>query len=74
MKIPVKGIFKYSVDDIAHWAGMSPGKCKNILNTLQNRNLITIFHDRIEIPNIHAVSRIVTVSRNSQEGQSSFLP
>ena len=66
-----KRVFKHSVDDIAHWAGMSPDKCKSVLNSLQDKNLITVYQDRIEVPNIHAISRIVTVSRNSQEEQDS---
>ncbi len=60
-------IFRTSVDDIAHWAGMSPDKCKQILHQFANQRRVELFEDRIVIRNINDFSRFVQSRRRTQQ-------
>lgn len=59
--------FSASVDDIAHWAGMSPDKCKQILHHFANQRRIELFDDRIIVKNINDFSRFVQSRRRTQQ-------
>jgi len=60
-------IFKTSVDDIAHWAGMSPDKCKQILQHFANQRRIELYEDRIVVKNINDFGRFVQSRRRNQQ-------
>lgn len=57
--------FKTSVDDIAHWAGMSPEKCRTILNHFMIQRRVDIFDDRIVVRNISDFVRFVSSKRRN---------
>ncbi|MBN2050704.1 MAG: Crp/Fnr family transcriptional regulator [Spirochaetales bacterium] len=60
--------FETSVDDIAHWAGMSPDKCRQVLNHFVTQRRVEIFKDRIVVKNINDFARFVSSRRNKQRG------
>ena len=62
-------IFRNSVNDIAHWAGMTPDRCREILNHFQEQRRVSVFQDHIEVTNIHDLIRFVTSRRKVQENQ-----
>lgn len=64
-----KRVFRNSVADIAHWAGMSTDRCRNILNHFVDQRRAAVFQDRIEIVNIHDLTRFVASKRKIQEEQ-----
>ncbi|MCG8454071.1 MAG: Crp/Fnr family transcriptional regulator [Spirochaetales bacterium] len=64
-----KRIFNHSVADIAHWAGMSPDRCREILNHFQEQRRVSVFQERIEVTNIHDLARFVSSRRKVQESQ-----
>ncbi|MCK5250850.1 MAG: Crp/Fnr family transcriptional regulator [Spirochaetaceae bacterium] len=66
-----KRMFNHSVADIAHWAGMSPDRCREILNHFQEQSRVSVFQDRIEVTNIHDLTRFVSSRRKLQENQES---
>ena len=55
--------FNASVDDIAHWAGMSTDKCKQVLNHFANQRRIEMMQDKIVVKNINDFSRFVNSRR-----------
>ena len=61
--------FSSSIDDIAHWAGMSPAKCRDILNHFASQRRIELYPDRIAVQNINDFARFVQSRRNSQKGE-----
>lgn len=60
--------FAASVDDIAHWAGMSVDKCRQVLNHFVTQRRVEIFQDRIVVKNINDFARFVNSRRNKQHG------
>jgi CRP/FNR family transcriptional regulator, cyclic AMP receptor protein len=60
--------FHTSVDDIAHWGGMSPEKCKSVLARFVGQGRIEIFSDKIVLKNINDFARFVSAQRRHQEG------
>ena len=60
-------IFKTSVDDIAHWAGMSPEKCRTILNHFSMQRRVEIFNDTINVRNISDFIRFVNSRRRNSK-------
>ena len=64
-----KRVFNHSVADIAHWAGMSPDRCRDILNHFIEQRRVSVFQDRIEVTNIHDLARFVSSRRKVQESQ-----
>jgi CRP/FNR family cyclic AMP-dependent transcriptional regulator len=68
-----KRMFNHSVADIAHWAGMSPDKCRDILNHFQEQQRVSVFQDQIEVTNIHDLIRFVSSRRKLQENQETQL-
>ena len=57
--------FKTSVEDIAHWAGMSPERCRTILNHFMLQRRVDIFEDRIIVRNISDFIRFVNSRRRN---------
>jgi len=55
--------FKASIDDIAHWAGMSPDKCNEIMNHFASQRRIEIQKDKIIVKNINDFARFVNSKR-----------
>jgi len=58
--------FNTSVDDIAHWAGMSPDKCRQVLNHFVTQRRVELFIDHIVVKNINDFARFVNSRRNKQ--------
>jgi CRP-like cAMP-binding protein len=56
-----------TVDDIAHWAGMSPGQCKEVINHFVAQRRVDLFENRILIKNINDFSRFVRARRRAEE-------
>jgi len=61
--------FKSSIEDIAHWAGMSPDKSREILNHFASQRRIELYGDRIVVQNINDFARFVQSRRNAQKGE-----
>ncbi|MCL2006768.1 MAG: Crp/Fnr family transcriptional regulator [Treponema sp.] len=59
--------FNSSVNDIAHWAGMTENETRDILSTFANQRRIEIFQDKIVVKNINDFSRFVNSRRKKQE-------
>lgn len=51
--------FQTSVDDIAHWAGMSVDKCRQVINHFVSQRRIELFQNKIVVKNINDFSRFV---------------
>ncbi len=58
--------FRASVDDIAHWAGMSTEQCRTILNHFVTQRRIELYPDRIVVKNINDFARFVNSRRKNQ--------
>ncbi|MBA7675194.1 CRP-like cAMP-activated global transcriptional regulator [subsurface metagenome] len=59
--------FKTTVDDIAHWAAISPAKCREVLDHFMNQGRIELYPDRILVRNINDFARFVSSRRKHQE-------
>ena len=59
--------FKTTVDDVAHWAGISPVKCSEVINHFVSQRRIELFPDRIIVKNINDFARFVSTRRRNQE-------
>ncbi len=55
--------FKVTVDDVAHWAGMSPPQVQTILGHFANQRRVEMFPDRIMVRNISDFIRFVNSKR-----------
>jgi len=55
--------FNTSPSDIAHWAGISPAKCMEVVNHFINQRRLEVFNDRIVVRNIADFSRFVNSRR-----------
>ncbi|MDR1253390.1 MAG: Crp/Fnr family transcriptional regulator [Treponema sp.] len=56
--------FRTTVDDVAHWAGMSITETRDTLNHFVTQRRVEIFPDHIIVKNINDFSRFVTSRRN----------
>ena len=59
-------VFMTTVDDIAHWGGVSPSESKRILNQFASQRRLEIFPDKIIVQNINDFARFVSSKRRSQ--------
>ncbi len=59
--------FKTTVDDIAHWAAISPEKCREVINHFINQRRVELFPERIVVRNINDFQRFVKSRRRRQE-------
>jgi CRP/FNR family transcriptional regulator, cyclic AMP receptor protein len=55
--------FKVTIEDVAHWAGMSPQEVQTILGHFSNQRRVELFPDRIVVRNISDFSRFVSTRR-----------
>jgi len=55
--------FNTTVDDIAHWAGMSVSQAKDIINHFVTQRRMEVFTDKIIVKNINDFSRFVASRR-----------
>ena len=62
-KTTEKREFKTSVDDIAHWAGMTIAETRDILSHFTNQRRVEMYPDRIVVKNINDFSRFVSSRR-----------
>ncbi len=59
-------VFEVSIDDVAHWAGISPEKTRDIINQLITQNKIEVTPGRIMVRNIHDLKRFVQSRRRER--------
>ncbi len=59
--------FFTTVDDIAHWAGMSPAKCREVMNHFVSQRRVEIYPDKIVVKNINDFARFVNSRRKQRE-------
>lgn len=59
--------FNASIDDIAHWAGMSSDECNQVLHGFASQRRIEIQHDKIIVQNINDFARFVASRRKHKE-------
>jgi CRP/FNR family cyclic AMP-dependent transcriptional regulator len=52
-----------TIDDIAHWAGIPPAKCKSVIDHFIGQGRVELFQDRIIIKNINDFVRFVNSKR-----------
>jgi len=62
-KTSEKREFKTTVDDVAHWAGMSVAAAREIIGHFVTQRRVEIFPDRIFVKNINDFSRFVNSRR-----------
>lgn len=62
--------FANSVADIAHWAGITPARCREIINHFQKKNRLSVTQTKIIVTNIHDFERLVKTQRNLQGAES----
>ena len=56
-----------TVDDIAHWAGMPPEKCRAVINHFVSQRRIEVLPDKIVVRNVNDFSRFVASRRRHLE-------
>ncbi len=59
--------FKTTVDDIAHWAGMSVNQARDIINHFVTQRRVEIFPNIIAVKNINDFSRFVNSRRKKYD-------
>ena len=59
--------FKTTVDDMAHWAGIPPAQCREVLNHFVTLRWIELRPDTIALKNINNFARFVNSRRKHQE-------
>jgi CRP-like cAMP-binding protein len=59
--------FQATVDDVAHWAGMSVAAARDTLNHFVTQRRVEILNDCIVVKNINDFSRFVNSRRNKGE-------
>jgi CRP/FNR family transcriptional regulator, cyclic AMP receptor protein len=55
--------FKTTVDDIAHWAGMSGDQARDIINHFVTQRRVELFQDKIVVKNVNDFMRFVNSRR-----------
>ena len=55
--------FKTSVEDVAHWAGMTVNETRDILNHFTTQRRVEMYSDKIIVKNINDFSRFVSSRR-----------
>jgi CRP-like cAMP-binding protein len=58
---------KTTVDDMAHWAGLPTGQCREVLNRFVAQHRIEVHPDRIHVKKINEFARLVSSRRKQQE-------
>jgi CRP/FNR family cyclic AMP-dependent transcriptional regulator len=52
-----------SIDDIAHWAGIPPAKCKSVIDHFITQGKVQVIQDRIVVSNMNDIVRFVNSKR-----------
>ena len=55
--------FKVTMDDVAHWAGMSPAEVQTLIGHFANQRRLEVFPDKIVVKNINDFIRFVNSRR-----------
>ena len=55
--------FDVSIDDVAHWAGVNPQRCREALNHFATQRRIEIGKSQITVHNINELARFVSTRR-----------
>ena len=58
--------FKNSVEDVAHWAGMTVKQTREVLSNFVTQRRVEIYPDRIAVKNINDFSRFVNSRRKKE--------
>ncbi len=58
--------FYTTADDVAHWAGISPEKSREVLNHFASQRRVEILQDHIVVKNINDFARFVRSRRKQQ--------
>lgn len=56
-------VFETTQDDIAHWAGLSVDKTKEVISHLVSQRRMEVFRDKIVVKNINELARFVASRR-----------
>ena len=56
-----------TIEDIAHWAGMTPVKCKEIINHFVAQRRLELFPTKITVKNISDFTRFVSSRRKQKD-------
>ena len=59
-------VFQTSIDDIAHWAGLSPQECHKVLDHFAGQRRLELYEDKIIVKNINEFQRFVNSRRKKQ--------
>jgi CRP-like cAMP-binding protein len=59
--------FTLTIDDIAHWAAISPDECRRVLNHFASQRRLELYDDRIVVKNINEFQRFVKSRRKDQK-------
>lgn len=65
---PVRS-FNTNVDGVAHWAGMTPEQCREVLNHFVTQRRVEIYPDRVVVQNINDFARFVGSRRSQQKDE-----
>ncbi len=57
--------YQVTVDDVAHWAGVDPQRCREVLNHFASQGRIEMGRKHITVGNINELSRFVATRRKS---------
>jgi CRP/FNR family transcriptional regulator, cyclic AMP receptor protein len=55
--------FKVTIDDVAHWAGMSPSEAQDLIGHFARQSKLELFPDKIVVKNISDFIRLVNSRR-----------
>jgi CRP-like cAMP-binding protein len=58
--------FKCTVEDVAHWAGMSSNETRDVLGHFVTQRRVDLFPDKIVVKNINDFARFVGSRRNTK--------
>ena len=58
-----------TVDNIAHWAGMTPAECKEVINHFVVQRRVEVLQNKIIIKNINDFARFVRSRRTAEESK-----
>ena len=59
-------VIQVSIDDIAHWAGITPSQCKSVVDHFVRQDRIEVREGRIFIKNINDFQRFVNSKRKQK--------
>lgn len=57
--------FEVTVDDVAHWAGINPQRCREVLNHFVSQRRIEMGKNYITVNNINELARFVSTRRKN---------